>query len=488
MSEKEVAYSINLLLRQVGKDTLWYLPARVVPALAGLLAAGIYTRLFSLKDYGIYTLLGSLVGFANELCITWISNAGLRFYDEYERRRKSIEFFSTLVVTWKGIGLVAGLASYVFVFYYWPGWMKVWLLTYGAFLATSGSAIVFNLLRAQRKAAVYCLLQVIGSIIKIVLVVLLNAVTGLGAMTILLATALVNFVYVTVGFWVARVIPQVQLRSYSWQSTRRFWNYGGPLIGVGLSLWVLSLSDRYFIGLFRSPAEVGLYSIGYNLSSGMMQMVIWVQMLAAYPVIITTWNSLGQEAAEKFLARLVRYYWALTLPCAVLLACLARPVLAFLVSPSYLEGYRVFPWISAAMFFNGLALYANKVWELKRRTGVMLRAIVLAALINGLLNFILVPAYGYIAAAVTTTISYALYFVISFSLSRRVFCWRLEFLSLLYISLAAVVMAGIIIYFNQTVSAGIGAVLLIAGAGIAGYLTALYILEKLHRWLRKRIT
>jgi len=88
----------------------------------------------------------------------------------------------------------------------------------------------------------------------------------------------------------------------------RMIKYGIPLSLNFIFHWILSVSDRYLIGIFTTNKEVGLYSISYNISNSTINLLLGLLMMAAYPIIIKAWNEYDKEYVEEIMNRILKYY------------------------------------------------------------------------------------------------------------------------------------------------------------------------------------
>jgi O-antigen/teichoic acid export membrane protein len=95
------------------------------------------------------------------------------------------------------------------------------------------------------------------------------------------------------------------------------------------------------------------------------------------------------------------------------------------------------------------------------------------------LNFLLVPGYGYTAAATTTLISYIFLLTLTIIASRRFFIWHFPFKSLVKVVCASGVMA-IVVYFAENAFTFSASKKLILGPciGIMVYLSMLFLLKE----------
>ena len=67
----------------------------------------------------------------------------------------------------------------------------------------------------------------------------------------------------------------------------------------------------------------------------------------------------------------------------------------------------------------GLSQYLHKIWELNEDTKFIMTLNLIAAIINLVLNFIFVPKFGFIAAGFSTFISYFIYCIVAYYMSKN---------------------------------------------------------------------
>jgi len=256
---------------------------------------------------------------------------------------------------------------------------------------------------------------------------------------------------------------------------KRFITFGYPLIGVSITTWILSTSDKYIIRIFRTAAEVGIYSISYSLVTAGFGLVNSSLMLGIYPIILKTWKEQGKKSTEELMEKILRYYIIITFPALLGISVLAKPALNVLSSPDYIGGYVIIPWLALGMVFQGLTEYIIKVWELQENTKIIFKLMLVAGVINIVGNFALVPKYGFNAAALTTTVSYLIYLVFAIYLSKKFFSWKFSLKSILRIGLASIIMALILKGFISIINRS--TIYLISGIvfGAVIYFIALYV-------------
>ena len=482
MKKDELLFDLRTtVIHKMGKDLLAYLPAKAVPALIGLISIPVFTRIFDPDAYGLYTLIISTVSLLVLILFSWLFNAALRYYNEFTRQGAQNAFVSTIFLSWLLLTVIGYGAAFL-LYYFGSSWLlgldrslTPFILLLALLMAASQSLyhIVLDSLRANRHSAAFAAAAIILPLGRLLATYFLAVHRGMGVEALLISSLSFEAALGLFGFLVLGVRPSIS--AYSADVLKRALRYGLPLAGTGVLSWLLALADRFIIGFYHGTDAVGVYAVAYNLAASSLQMVFMALMLAAFPVIIQTWNLYGQASTEQLINTLTRYYCLLTFPLVAGITVLARPILAVLTTDRYAEGFSVLPWVAAGLFFLGYSQYVNKVWELKEKTGYILLLNLLAVGLNVALNFLFVPRYGYTAAGITTMTSYAFYVLLSWVFSKRYFALHLNLRSLSRTLISVLIMSLSLGLLKEFMAVTVWTLALQILAGLLLYLALLWL-------------
>ncbi|WP_158560358.1 lipopolysaccharide biosynthesis protein [Paenibacillus contaminans] len=466
--------SAKIGVNRFAKDSLIYIPCKILECALGFVTMLYYTRLFVPEEYGAYSLISSGVAFAVTVSTGWYNQAAIRYYDE---SKNSAHYFSGLLTSWitvNGVMLVLFLGS--LLLFQGSDFHSYGVYIVLLYITANSYAIMQSLLSVSRKVVTYAVLSVTILTLRFCLTVYLSSVHGMGITALLASTIVFDLIAFTFCIFRMRFHRSLSIRGWEWASIRpivtKFLRYGIPLMGYHVVSYVLTVSDRYMIAYFRHVEEVGIYAFGYTLVQSSMYLFISSIMQAAFPHIIESWNRSDKESTERLVSRFVSVYFFLMIPAAVGITMLRQPIFSILADQSYFDGSRILPWVTLGVFFMGLTMYSNKIFELTERTKHILYMSLLAAIVNVGLNMLAIPAYGYIAAAVTTFVAYLLYFVLSVTLSRKSFRFLIEWGVLVKIVAASIGMAGFL-YTCKSYIDSIGMLAVSIAAGVIVYLILL---------------
>lgn len=191
--------------------------------------------------------------------------------------------------------------------------------------------------------------------------------------------------------------------------------FNAPLLIHYLSQYVLRSSDRLMITSICGERATGLYGLGATVAS--IALMAWSAMAASLtPYVYTNLSSKQYDKVNKAVVIVLGLFGA----CCVLVALVGPEVIYILGSQKYMECIQLIPPIAASSLLSGIyGVYSTMAFYHHKRTSTAIMTII-AALINIGLNYVLIPMYGYIAAAYTTEFAYLVYTILHYINYRRI--------------------------------------------------------------------
>ena len=177
-----------------------------------------------------------------------------------------------------------------------------------------------------------------------------------------------------------------------------------PLIFTGISVMISMRVDQVIIGQLLNDSEVGLYSAAVRLSE--LWYFIPVSIAAStYPALVES-KKRDEELYYRRLQQLYNMLVSLGIVVAIVTTFLAGPLVRLMYGPAYAASsapLRILIWSGVAVSFG--CAWSN--WMILEGRAKMLFCFQLTgAIVNILLNLILIPRLGIIGSALATLISY----------------------------------------------------------------------------------
>ena len=413
-----------MLLRHI----LGYGPANIVPAVVSFLSIYVFTRLISPEAYGAYALAISVSLLCQAVFFYWLQVGATRFVARAAEERDLGAFTATIYRAFAASSAaLAVVYATVMVLLPHPSamvrhalWLGLALVLARSLTAVSQS---FNRgsLRVGRYNLIECGQSLLGFGFGLVLVVVFHR-EGQGILLGLIAGAAVMAVVSLAGerpllvgaSWAAKPAPG---------RIARLLAFGLPLTIYNAMNFVLSTSDRLLVDHFLGAAAVGVYSVSYNVMDRALTSVFLAVSLAAFPLAVNKLEREGPEAARRQLSHNATALLALALPACAGLIALQRPLAAILIGDRFRpEALQIMPFIALASLLAGFQIhFFDHAFSLGKRTHLLVWSVGPAAVLNVVLNIVLLPRLGLRGAAYATLASYGASLVGSIVVGRRSF-------------------------------------------------------------------
>lgn len=261
-------------------------------------------------------------------------------------------------------------------------------------------AVITAHLRIKEKALTFLLLQSLGFFIEILAIIVFLKLLRLGLEGILLALVLKSWAVAIIGIYLMR--QQIRL-IFSLRIFLALLRFGSPLVISGIMFYILNMSDRYFLRVWSTFGNLGIYSIGYKL--GLIVALLVNAMQMAWPPVM--YRIARESKSRDEFKKLTLAYLAVISTFVALISLFAPELLWILTAGKFTEAAIIVPPIALAYLFQGLFYMTNIGLNVTGRTEFEPVVVGLATLTNIGFNILLIPRYDILGAAIATTISYA---------------------------------------------------------------------------------
>lgn len=423
---KKIEHSKNELLK-TGKDFSIYLPTRIIPALLGFITIPIFTFRLGAENYGILTLVTTFISLVTSISTNWLTSPIIRFFPNYQKRKKTSVFSSTLSLLILMFSISLCLVSLI-AFYFLKSKLSqpifiAFLIASLQILFSSISQSYVAFFRASRESKTYLYYSLIKTILSSGLSILLVLI-GYGIIGILAGEIIASLFVILVYLSKIKTLFKVKLFVFSKKIAKQSMSFGLPLVISALSIWLLSSSDRYMIKLYLDNSAVGIYAVPYNITQKSLFLIISSFVLASTPSLVNSWENHKEQTAD-FLKYLNRLFIILILPATILISILGKPIILLLAPADFLNGYKIMTLVAFGIFFWGLYQLAYTGLYLKKKTWTIAFNVFIAGILNIILNFFMIPKMGINGAALATLIAYLYIFVSTIVIVKKILPWQL---------------------------------------------------------------
>ena len=200
-----------------------------------------------------------------------------------------------------------------------------------------------------------------------------------------------------------------------------------PLVPTYLLWWITSASDRWFVIAMVGEVDNGIYSVAYKLPS--LLMLVTTMFYQAWQM--SSIEERDSRTLGKFYENVFGAYSSLMYIAAAGLTMLVKPLTAVLTGTKgdtrYFEAYKFTPILIIAMIFQCFCQFLSSVYTTKKRSVNSCMTACVAAVVNLVLNALLIPQIGVWGAAIATAASYFACFAVRIFDARRYIFFRVDY-------------------------------------------------------------
>jgi O-antigen/teichoic acid export membrane protein len=229
---------------------------------------------------------------------------------------------------------------------------------------------------------------------------------------------------------------------FSWALVRESVKFGIPLLVFELSSILLAFSDRFLITWFNGAHALGIYAAGYSISMYLGDLIAQPISLAFGPLIYRIYANEGRGKAREMISDLLGIATLIIFPVFAGTLAVRKDLLILLASNKYAAASDIIPWVLSGVLLNSYMPLVSAGLYLKKQTRAIGTVSIVCALVNILLNMLLLPRYGIIGAAWSTAVSYGLVVLWTIRLSTKTFPLDWPWPRIIRSAIAAVLMFG----------------------------------------------
>lgn len=417
------------------KATTFYILGNGIGQGIVFLSSSVFTRIMSKDDFGLYgnyysivSILATLVG---SNLFMGLNIAYIDHKDDIKRYRSSNLFLSTIVL------IIVALISLVincFLPEPWPLLIVLFALlhAYGFFVINYFN----NSANMENKYIARTIMLMIPNILQIGLSILFILYLPLSDMYSRVIGSVCGI------FGCGIVLYFIMMKQGKCLYNKTYWNYGlkvsVPSVLSSISYMIMINLDNVMVTNFKGASNAATYIFIYNIG------YILYAIMQATSSTLQAWlyNILSSGNTQN--AKRVQKWYLLIFDIFAIGLLMISPEIIKIMSP---ESYWSFEYVGPFVIGSYLMVMYNFysiVCEFHKKNMILSIFVCIAAVVNTVSNFFLIPIYGGLAASLTTVFSYILLFFL-----MRGLCQKLNknlFSDKLFIVSFSIVVACTVIY------------------------------------------
>jgi O-antigen/teichoic acid export membrane protein len=442
--------TILIELKRLVRQSSHYLFGLIGGLLLGFVSFPIFTRMFSVADYGLIDLAQKIILLAAAGAKAGLQNSALRFFNGESFAKDPAgerKYYSTMLWGVTAVAVALTLALELTL----PVLRRsivdpplAALLSFGAVLVPIRAiqSLLSAFLRIQERTKFSNSLGVVTKAALIVAVLLLLPWMGRSVQTYytaMISTEALAILVLLVPLFGKGLLNPAAFDKNLFAASLAF---GVPMIAQELAGIALDSADRFLVRIYMGDTPLGLYSVAYGLA-GYVNTLLYAPLgLAILPIYMRLWRTKGAQETSDFLGVNLEVFVMAAAGACALAGVGSRDAVLLLASAKYRGADALIPMLVLGQLIYTSQIFLNAGLLIHKRTGIMAANLGFAALLNIGLNCVLLPRMGLQGAAIATLVSYLVCTIALAHLSFHVLPMNLPWRSIAFYTVAAAAACG----------------------------------------------
>ena len=413
--------------KQLGKDSIIYGLGGILAKSVSFFMLPIYTRIFSRSDYGTIEMLIVISSFVGAILVMGMDSAQSMYFFKNKEEGKSAQVrLVSSILQWRllwgtFIVLLSTLLAPLLNLFFFNGNLSVlyFAIAFSSALFAQVMSQSSEVMRLLYRPWSYIGITISQSLFAAGLIMVFVLGWKMGVLGFFIGVALSSVLVSIFGWYLAReYLDFSQLQKDLWPKLIRF---GAPLVPAGLALYFMSSADRWFIQYFHGPSALGLFAVGAKFSM-LMAFAAETFRKAWWPIAMDSMHNSDGPETFRMISRL---YMGLGTTIIIIVTLLSPWLVELLTTNEYYSSWPIVGILAWQSLFYGFFLIASAgIWKVEK-TSLNLYLMLASTTFGLVLNWLLVPKYAELGAAIATAITYLFWVVISMLVSE--FYWKTGF-------------------------------------------------------------
>lgn len=444
--------------KQLAKNTIIVAVGKICTQFVSFFLLPLYTALLSTEEYGIVDLLNTYISLLIPLLFFQIDQAIFRFLiDVRENDKEKIKIISSSLIT-----VLIQIIIYCCIYFCFNSFIdnKYKLFLLGNIIASMISGLLLQISRGLGDNFSYSIGSLISGAGTVILNVIFIVCFKWGAIGMLTATMIANILCSIFVFIKKQLYRYIKIKSFDKNTIKSLWKYSIPLVPNQLSWWIINASNRTIISYFLSVSANGIFSAANKFSSICVTIfgifnITWAESASIY---------INDKDNSKFFSNIVNSTLKIFIALCFGIIAFMPFVFSFLITgDSYADAYYQIPILMLSTIFSIAVSLFGSIYVALKKSKEIAKTSIYAAVINIIINILLIKFIGLYAASIGTLLSYMAMAIYRFFDVQKYVKIKIE-KKLILVSIITALVIISIYYIRETWICLIGAVISIVFA------------------------
>lgn len=389
--------------RYLLKNTVIFALSNLATKLITFFLIPLYTFCLSTSEYGIVDLLFTLSSVIVPILTLNVVEAIYRFSmdkDADNNKIMSIGILLFMVCIILGLFLIpmfnlfSTYTNYKYYFYF--------------YLISSAGFQIFSInLKGQEKLKHFSIVNILNTFLIAVLNIYFLKILNYKIEGYFIAYIIANTISMIYAIYVGNISKNIKKFEIDIPLFKEMTKYSIVLIPTSFMWWIMKSSDRVMLTYYSGLALNGIYAISYKIPT-ILQAIATIFNQAWLFTAVKEKNS---EDNEQYTNLVFENLFVFLILFASFLIIIVKLFFKYFVSNEYFSAWKYVPFLLIGSLFVTLGTFLSSSYSAHKDSKGFLFSGLIGAIINIVLNMILIPSCKAYGASIATCISYIAVFI-----------------------------------------------------------------------------
>jgi len=266
-----------------------------------------------------------------------------------------------------------------------------------------------NAIRGMKNIKIYSFLQNVSmhffSLIFILLFMILNFKTYDYPLIALLGGLFIGFFF-SIYFWLIESRFFYTIKSTS-INIKQILSVSTPLLLTSSIMLVLGLADTIMLGIFKSEVDVGIYNVVYKVASAGMIVFMALNSIST-PKFAAAFGEKNRKKIKTLYFQTSKLIILFSIPIYMIIFLFDKKLLG-LFGETFTDGSFALTFLSVGFLIKSIFGTSEYIIQMSNQQKILVLYAFFCALLNIVLNFLLIPRYGINGASFASMMSIIIY-------------------------------------------------------------------------------
>ena len=366
-----------------------------------------YTYFLTKEEYGIIDIMMNIVTLLVPIISFNIADSVLRFSIDEKNNSASVLKIG-FVISFRGIFFII-LLSIIIISY-----IKINNInTYIWMLLLIIISQIFNTILLQFAKGIGKFNEfILGGLFNSIIVLLLNiifisklylGINGYGYSLII--GNIISCFYIVYKLKILKILKHAYIDT---KLCNEMIKYSLPLIPNSIMWWIMNAIDRYFILGIVGVSGNGLYAVSNKVPT-LLNIMNSIFIQAWQVSVIEEYNSEDRDIFQTNMFSVLSKVMILSVSFILIFI---KFLIISVFSYEFIDAWKSVPFLLLSSMFSSFSSFFGSNYCAMKKTNGILRTSIIGGLINIIFNIILIPKFGLVGAAISTTLSFFIVWLI----------------------------------------------------------------------------